>query len=261
MTDIEPLLEIMRRLRHPDQGCPWDRAQDFRSIVPYTLEEAYEVADAIERQDWAKLPDELGDLLFQVVFYAQIAEERSMFDFGAVLGAIENKLIRRHPHVFGDQVVDDAAQQSLAWEAHKAQERQASEQPGLLDDIPLALPALTRAAKLQRRAARVGLDWPAVDGVLERVQQEIDELRAAIASADDEDIEDELGDVLFSVVNLARHLQRDPEQALQSASRKFEQRVRWMEQTLAASDETLDGQTPEQLEQLWQAAKRAQRRD
>jgi ATP diphosphatase len=259
MADINPLLEIMRRLRDPQTGCPWDIEQTFKTIVPYTLEEAYEVADVIEREDWPKLHDELGDLLFQVVFYARMAEEQGMFGFDEIMHAICDKLIRRHPHVFSDHEIKDAEEQTRVWEALKEQERKAQHaegDPSILHDIPRALPALTRAGKLQRRAARVGLDWPAVDGVFDKLIEELDELRAAVKEGQQPAITEELGDLLFTGVNLARHLEVDAEQALREASQKFEARVRRIETLLGEQGESIAEQTPEQLDELWRQAKK-----
>jgi MazG family protein len=237
-TGIEALLAIMARLRAPG-GCPWDRAQDFRSIAPYTVEEAYEVAEAAETGDMPALKDELGDLLLQVVFHAQMAEEAGAFGFDDVAHGTVDKLVRRHPHVFGAANAADPEAVTLAWEDHKAAERLAKAAPGripsALDGIDLGLPALTRAAKLQRRAARVGFDWRGAAEIYAKIDEEIIELKAEIvAKSSTERIEDELGDLLFSVVNLARKLTLDPEQALRAATRKFERRFRAVEQGLAA---------------------------
>ncbi|RMG30689.1 MAG: nucleoside triphosphate pyrophosphohydrolase [Gammaproteobacteria bacterium] len=255
------LLAVMARLRDPERGCPWDLAQDFRTIVPHTLEEAYEVADTIEREDWAQLPGELGDLLFQVVFYARLAEERGWFDFHAVAAGIVEKLIRRHPHVFGGDRVPDRHGQREAWEGFKEEERRARGQAGLLDDLPRALPALVRALKLQRRAARVGMDWEHVYPVLEKLEEETEELRAAIEAEEPARMRHELGDLLFTLVNLARHLEIDPEQALREANRRFEARLRYMERRLQAEGRTFAETDPEQLDRLWEEAKRKMHHD
>jgi ATP diphosphatase len=256
---IDELLDIMRKLRSPETGCPWDIEQDFDSIAPYTLEEAYEVVDAIARRDWDDLREELGDLLFQVVYHAQMAEEDGRFAFGDVVRLINEKLIRRHPHVFGDAVVADAAQQSVAWERHKAQERSVKRRPGLLDDIPTALPALVRAQKLQGRAARVGFDWPDASGVLEKLHEEISELEQARLQADSRQrAGEELGDLLFTCVNLARHLGVDAEQVLSAASARFETRFRAME-AMAGGGRALDDLSPAQWDSLWRRAKAGQR--
>ena len=251
------LLEIMARLRDPDGGCPWDLAQDFASVAPYTIEEAYEVLDAIEQGEPAALCDELGDLLFQVVFHARMAEERGWFGFPDVVVAISDKLVRRHPHVFGDVQVADAGQQTLAWEAHKAAEREArggAVRTGALDGVPLALPALSRAAKLQRRVARLGLDWPDWRGVLDKVREELAEIEAEVARGG-EGLEGEIGDLLFACVNLARHLDVDAEAALRGANRKFERRVAWLEARLAEQGRRLQDADAGELNALWEAAK------
>lgn len=251
---LQRLLEIMRRLRDPHGGCPWDRDQDFHSIAAYTLEEAYEVVDAIEHGDPELLCDELGDLLFQVVFHARMAEERGWFGFAQVAAAIANKLERRHPHVFGDVEIADAEAQTLAWEAHKRSEREQRGHTGVLAGVPLALPALTRAAKLQKRAARIGLDWPDAEGVLEKLQEELDELDAARASAAADAVSAEIGDLLFTCVNLARHLGVDPEGALRAANARFEARVAHVESASTAVPGPLSAAD---LDRLWQSAKQA----
>jgi len=260
---VTRLLEIMARLRDPEHGCPWDRAQTWRSLIPFTVEEAYEVADAIERGSGEALREELGDLLFQIVFYAQIASETGSFDFNAVADGIAEKLERRHPHVFGDAHIESAEQQTLAWEEHKARERaRRGDGPdvGALDGVAQALPALTRAAKLQQRAARVGFDWPSVDGVLAKVDEELAEVCAELdAEAPvSERLEHELGDLLLAVTNLARHLKVDPEAALRRANRRFETRFRHMEQALAAHGGDLSRLSPAELDALWREAKAAE---
>lgn len=249
---LQRLLEIMRRLRDPQGGCPWDRAQDFRSIAAYTLEEAYEVVDAIEREHPDELCDELGDLLFQVVFHARMAEERGWFGFAQVAAAIAGKLERRHPHVFGDVEIADAESQTLAWEAHKHSERAQRGHTGVLAGVPLALPALTRAAKLQKRAARIGLDWPDAEGVLVKLQEELGELDAARSGGTPEAVSAEVGDLLFTCVNLARHLGIDPEGALRAANARFEARVAHVEAALPA-----EPLSAEELDRLWASAKLA----
>lgn len=264
-SPIARLLWVMARLRDPDGGCPWDLEQDFVTIAPYTIEEAYEVADAIARGDLDHLKDELGDLLLQVAYHAQMAKEAGLFDFDEVAAAIADKMIRRHPHVFGAASVDSAQAQSLAWEATKAAERQdkASEQGErhrLLDDVPLALPALTRAAKLQRRAARVGFDWPETAPVLAKIEEEIAELRAEIdARASSDRLTDEVGDLLFAVVNLARHLRVDGETALRQSNAKFERRFGAIEDSLRARGGRLEDASLDEMEALWQQAKAAER--
>jgi MazG family protein len=255
MREMTDLLELMARLRDPEHGCPWDRAQTYATIVPHTIEEAYEVADAIARADWAELRDELGDLLFQVVFYAQIAREEGRFDFAAVARGIVEKMTRRHPHVFGDEKYADAAEQTAAWERIKAAEKTARP-AGTLDGVPLALPGLTRAVKLQKKASKVGFDWGAVEPVLAKIEEEIAEIRHEIASAAPvERVADELGDVLFAVANLARHLQIDPEAALRGTNAKFERRFRRIEQWLAEDGRTPTDSTLAEMDALWERAK------
>lgn len=253
---LERLLEIMRRLRAPD-GCPWDRAQSFASVAPYTLEEAYEVADAIERGDLESLREELGDLLFQVVFHARIAEEAGVFDFAGVAAAVADKLVRRHPHVFGDASYPDAAAQSADWETIKAEERRRKQgRTGTLDGIPRALPALSRAAKLTRRAARVGFDWPDAGGALDKIEEEIRELRAEIATdAPRAKLQDELGDILFAVVNLARKLDIDPEAALRGTTAKFERRFRAIEAELESRGRRPADSSLEEMDGIWNEVK------
>lgn len=270
MDAMDELLGIMVRLRDPERGCPWDRAQTFASIVPHTLEEAYEVADAIERGDMRDLPDELGDLLFQVVFYAQLASETGAFAFDDVAAGIAAKLIRRHPHVFGDAAVESAAAQSRDWEAYKAAERRAraaaeNRVASTLDGVSLALPALSRAVKLQRRAARVGFDWPMAAPVLDKVQEELGELRAELArSADTDRVMEEFGDLLFACVNFARHLDIDPESALRHANAKFERRFRRLEALLTEQGVSSQESSLEAMDALWERVKveeHAERRD
>lgn len=256
--DIGALTRIMANLRDPAGGCPWDVEQTHTSIAKYAIEEAYEVVDAIERDDMADLKDELGDLLLQVVFHAQMARERGAFDFNDVVEAICDKMVRRHPHVFGDAEERDAETQSSAWEEIKAAERAAkgkADTARILDDVPHALPALTRARKLQKRAAAVGFDWPDTGGVLGKLVEEIDELTGATASQSAEAIEDEYGDVLFTLVNLSRYLKVDPEQALRRTSSKFVTRFSHVEDSVAASGKTFGEHTLDELEAYWQAAK------
>lgn len=252
----------MERLRDPEHGCPWDLKQDFNSIVPSTLEECYELAAAIEAADYPHVADELGDVLFQVVFYAQLARERGLFSFGAVVDSLASKLLRRHPHVFADgqiEAVPDRRIDSEAvrhqWEAIKADERAEREQHGALDDVPIALPALPRAQKLQKRAARVGFDWPTPAPVLDKLDEELQELRAALASGDTTAIEEEVGDLLFTCVNLARLLRLDAESALRRANAKFERRFRAMERTAEARQSRLADLDDAALDNLWRAAK------
>ncbi|MDE2182121.1 MAG: nucleoside triphosphate pyrophosphohydrolase [Alphaproteobacteria bacterium] len=254
--DIESLLEIMRRLRDPGRGCPWDREQNFATIAPYTIEEAYEVAGAIEDENWPHLKDELGDLLFQVVFHAKMAEEQGLFDFGGVVGAITSKMIARHPHVFADETMPaTAAAQTVAWEERKKGER-AAKALGILDDVPRALPALARAEKLQKRAGTVGFDWESAPKVVEKIAEEAGEIaEAQAAGAPPEKLEEEVGDLLFAVANLARHLKVDPEKALRAANAKFIRRFRAIEAGLAARGTTPAEATLEEMEALWVAAK------
>ena len=253
------LIEIMARLRDPVGGCPWDIEQTFASIAPYTVEEAYEVADAIERNDLADLKEELGDLLLQVVFHSRMAQELGAFDLSDVAAAINDKMIRRHPHVFGDHAYDDVEDQKAGWETLKAQERQAKAKGGVLDDVPAGLPALTRAVKLTKRAARVGFDWPSTDEVLDKLAEEIDELKVEIAAGDKAKAREELGDLLFVCANLARKLDVEPEDALRATNAKFARRFAFIEAELAR-----DGRTPEQsdlaeMDGLWNAAKAAEK--
>jgi ATP diphosphatase len=258
---MNELLEIMRRLRDPDSGCPWDLQQDFSSIVSHTVEETYELVDAIDAGDFKQVREELGDVLFQVVFYAQLAEERDLFTFGDVLSDISSKLVSRHPHVFGDlrpEVVGDSLSEAEVkenWERLKQAERETKMRTAILDDVPLALPALSRAQKLQKRAARVGFDWPAIDGVWEKIEEEVAEVREAIAVGSHSDIEAEVGDVLIAVVNLARHLGVDAETAARRANGRFESRFRHMEKAADEDGVSLRDESLAQLEQRWQRAK------
>ncbi len=256
MTSLERLLAIMVRLRDPQGGCPWDREQDWASIAPHTIEEAYEVADAVRRGDPAAVLDELGDLLFQVVFQARIAEERGLFNFDDVAAAIADKLERRHPHVFGTAQIGSAAEQSLAWERHKdAERRTRGVQDGALADVALGLPALTRAIKLGSRAARVGFDWHDVQGVLAKIEEELGELRAVLATGRTDAIREEFGDVLFSLAQSARHLGVDAEVSLCDANGKFERRFRHMEHLLRVEGRDAAQASQAELESLWLRAK------
>ncbi len=260
VSPIDRLLEIMSRLRAPQGGCPWDLAQTFASIAPHTVEEAYEVVEAIETGDRAALKDELGDLLFQVVFYAQMAKEEGSFDFADVVAAICDKMERRHPHVFGDQTIADVQAQTVQWEAQKARERQqkaGNQRQSALAGVSTALPAQTRALKLQARAGRVGFDWPEAAQVFDKIAEEIEEVRAELGDTVDQDrLEDEVGDLLFACVNLARKLKVDPETALRRGNRKFERRFHHIERELAGQGRTPGEASLDEMEALWAAAKR-----
>ncbi len=259
---IHPLLELMQRLRDAQHGCPWDRAQNYASLVPHTLEEAYEVAEAIAREDWRELCAELGDLLFQIVFYAQLAAEEGRFDFADVVSGIVEKMTRRHPHVFANAHYANHAAQMADWERIKAAEKGATEARSILDDITLALPALTRALKLQKRAAQVGFDWETLPPVLAKVEEEFAELRHEISTHGSvQRIAEEMGDTLFALVNLARHLQLDPEAALRGTNQRFSQRFRYIEQCLAQQGRTAKNADLAELEALWQRAKMQERMD
>ncbi|WP_095155717.1 nucleoside triphosphate pyrophosphohydrolase [Pseudomonas sp. Irchel 3E13] len=270
MYTLDDLLHLMARLRDPQYGCPWDLKQNYASIVPHTLEEAYEVADAIERGDFEHLQGELGDLLFQVVYYSQLAREEGRFEFAGVIDSITRKLIRRHPHVFPtgelyaplDTPLLDEEQVKQRWEEIKAEERAEKSEPeqlSLLDDVPAALPALSRAAKLQKRAAQVGFDWPGPLPVLDKVREELDEVLEAMAEGDAAAMADEVGDLLFATVNLARHLKLDPENALRGANAKFERRFRFIEQALRDIGRPIEDCTLEDLDALWGEAKRQEK--
>lgn len=261
MTPIDRLNAIMARLRDPERGCPWDVEQTFETIAPYTLEEAYEVADAIERGDWDELRSELGDLLFQVVFHARMAEEQGLFAFDDVANAIADKLERRHPHVFGEEAAKaDGAAQKARWEDIKAAERKAKAQHGVLDDVPVGLPALARAAKLTKRAARVGFDWPSTAEVLDKLDEEVAELKAEIAAGDLDKARGELGDLLFVMANLARKLGVEPEDALRGTNAKFVRRFGFIEAELAKTGRTPELSNLGEMDALWDAAKAAERR-
>jgi len=250
------LLEIMRRLRDPQTGCPWDIEQDFATIAPYTIEEAYEVADAIERAAWDELKGELGDLLFQSVFHAQMAEEKGLFSFQDVADTMSDKMVARHPHVFGDQSRDKSAeQQTLDWETIKAAEREARARGGVLDDVALNLPALMRAEKLQKRAARVGFDWPDIGQVVDKIAEEARELAEARESLPQDKIAEEMGDLLFVMANLARHLKVDAETALRDANAKFVRRFHFIEAELEKRGKTPDESDLEEMDALWTRAK------
>lgn len=260
--DVGDLVRVMQRLRDPEHGCPWDLKQDFASIVPSTLEECYELAHAIEHGDFGHVAEELGDVLFQVVFYAQLGSERGLFDFGSVVHTLVEKLVRRHPHVFGDGEIEGVVagdtsvdEVNATWEAIKQEERSAREQHGILADIPLALPALPRAQKLQKRACSVGFDWQEAAGVLEKLDEEIAELRAAMANGDARNTRGELGDILFTCVNLARHLKVDAEAALRQSSAEFERRFHAMERYAEDAGDSLQNLDAAALDELWERAK------
>jgi ATP diphosphatase len=271
MYQLNDLLHLMARLRDPQHGCPWDLQQNYASIVPHTIEEAYEVADAIERGDFDHLPGELGDLLFQVVYYSQLAREEGRFEFAQVVDGITRKLLRRHPHVFPDgdlygapdvAKLDEAAVKQR-WEEIKAEERAekaaAPEQLSLLDDVPSVLPSLSRAIKLQKRAGQVGFDWPEALPVVDKVREELDEVLVAMSENDPEAIQDEIGDLLFTVSNLARHLKVDPETALRAANAKFERRFRFIEQALREAGRAMQDCTLDELDALWGEAKKLEK--
>jgi ATP diphosphatase len=256
MSSIDRLLQIMARLRDPQRGCPWDLEQNFGTIAPYTIEEAYEVADAIERKDYPALRDELGDLLFQVVFHSQMAREQGSFGFDDVVAAICDKMERRHPHVFGEAQIENAQAQTVAWEEQKRLERERSGK-SVLAEVPLALPALTRANKLGKRAAQVGFEWPDVAGAIDKLDEELGELRKGLgAQADQAHITDELGDVLFCVVNVCRYLGVDPETALKGANAKFERRFGYVEERLREQGRSPGDATLEEMDKLWDEGKK-----
>ncbi|MES1191850.1 MAG: nucleoside triphosphate pyrophosphohydrolase [Steroidobacter sp.] len=261
-NNLQRLLDIMATLRDPAKGCPWDKEQTFATIAPYTLEEAYEVADAIARNDMNALKDELGDLLFQVVFHSQMAAEQGAFNFDDVAGAICDKMQRRHPHVFGDEQIASATAQTIAWEEHKRRERGDGGHSSVLDNIPLALPALTRAAKLGKRAATIGFEWPDVQGALDKMSEELREVQQAVSNhAAEDELTDELGDVLFCVVNVCRHLHIDPEAALRSVNNKFERRFRHVEARMKENHQQ-PKQTPlAVMDSYWDEAKEMERQN
>lgn len=263
---LADLLRVMERLRDPQTGCPWDIRQDFRSIVPSTLEECYELAQAIEHEDYPHVAEELGDVLFQVIFYAQLGREQGLFSFASVVDGLVDKLLRRHPHVFRDGEIEGvvegrASVESVkqSWEAIKQQERHGKSLSGILADVPVALPALPRAQKLQKRAAQVNFDWPDAQGVLAKLEEEIGELREALAAGDEAAVGEEMGDILFSSVNLARKLGLDAEASLRASTAKFEGRFQIMESKAEQAGKALAQLSTEELEEHWDAAKRAER--
>jgi|TARA_R110002096_G_scaffold436056_1_gene666482 nucleoside triphosphate diphosphatase len=261
MDNIKALLKIMETLRDPKDGCAWDVEQTFKTIAPYTIEEAYEVAEAVEQDDMDGLKDELGDLLFQVVFHARMAEEAGHFDFSDVVDAIADKMVRRHPHVFADDNFRTAEEQTVAWEEQKAAERAAKKQKSVLDGVTVGLPALTRAVKLQKRASRVGFDWPETSQVIDKLQEEMLELSEELVAnqQDQAKIEEEFGDMMFVYANLARHLKIDPEEALRAANTKFTNRFNKIEQHIDKENNSIDQYSLEELEKLWVKAKEEER--
>ena len=262
MQSLQQLLDIMRALREPDSGCPWDRQQDFHSLIPYTIEEAYEVADAIERNDFDDIKSELGDLLFQIVFYSQLANEQNAFDFNDVTQVICEKLIRRHPHVFADATVTSAEEQTKEWEKLKHQERKEKAEENLsflshLDDVSRTLPSLMRAEKLQKRAAREGFDWPDVQGVVAKIYEELKEVQQELDAEVQEQVklEDEIGDLFFSCINLSRYVGIDAEQSLRKANLKFERRFRELEKIAFNKGQQISKMTVDEMEELWREVK------
>ena len=253
---IDRLVQIMRTLRDPQRGCPWDREQTFATLAPYAIEEAYEVAEAIRRDDLSALRSELGDLLFQVVFHAQLASEQGAFSFEDVVVAICDKMQRRHPHVFGSHTIENAQQQTIAWEEHKRRERIDRGEASVLDDVAIALPGLTRAMKLGRRASGVGFDWPDLQGPLQKLDEELVEIREVVQQGGDQQaLRDEVGDLLFSVANLCRHIAVDPEDALRQANAKFERRFRHVETRLKLQNRAPAQATLQEMDELWDEAK------
>jgi MazG family protein len=260
---ITALLDVMAKLRDPDKGCPWDREQTFETIAPYTIEEAYEVNDAITQGNQDNIKDELGDLLFQVVFYAQMAKEQGLYNFDDITHGVVNKMIRRHPHVFGSTTIATEAAQRVAWETHKAEERKSAQEtndrpPSVIDGVAMALPALMRAEKIQKRASGSGFDWPEIGPVYDKVMEELEETREAASKSPlkQDAIEDEVGDLLFACVNLARHLDVDPESALRRGNEKFSRRFKALEKILSTKNKTSADCTIEQLEEIWQSVKK-----
>lgn len=259
---MDELLAIMATLRDPKIGCGWDLKQDFKSIVPHTLEEAFEVADCIERGDFSELKNELGDLLFQVIFYAQLAREQQLFDFNDVVSSLNDKLVRRHPHVFNNQQTLTDEQLSAQWQAIKAKERaeKAPKQPSLWQDIPVAMPSLSKAKKIQQRVSTLGFDWPSYHGALDKVAEEVDEVKEALALNPYSDHSaEEVGDLLFATVNVARHIKRDPEQLLRSANDKFSARFEKVQAYLTARGKHLESATLDEMDEAWEAIKKGNR--
>ncbi|MBD1565280.1 nucleoside triphosphate pyrophosphohydrolase [Vibrio sp. S12_S33] len=259
---IEQLERIMAQLRDPENGCPWDNKQTFESVVPYTIEETYEVVDAIHNQDWPNLKEELGDLLFQVIFYSQMAKEQGLFDFSEVVAAVNEKLTRRHPHVFSDTKFENEAQINANWEAEKAKEKAQAgkKQQSILDSIPQSFPSLLRATKIQKKCAKYGFDWNSLGPVVDKVHEEIDEVmeEALQVNPDFARVEDEMGDLLFATVNLARHLKTDPEVALNKANRKFSRRFQAIEAMVAENEKQLTDLSLDELDAMWNEVKRSE---
>lgn len=253
MTEIQQLREIMAMLRNPEKGCPWDVEQNFKSIAQHTIEEAYEVVDAIEKEDMQSLKEELGDLLLQVIFHSQMAEEENLFNFEDVVAVLNKKLIERHPHVFGDKDIKTAAEQENSWEEIKKQERQKKGEGSVLDGVARSLPALTRSVKLQKRAAKVGFEWPTMDGVFAKIEEEIGELKQAVK--EDSNIAEEYGDVLFAFSNLGRKLHLSPEDCLRACNAKFERRFSHIEKRLREENRDIEKATLEEMDILWDEAK------
>ena len=254
-TKIEELLAVMERLRDPENGCPWDRQQNYETIAPYTIEEAYEVADAIDREDFKALKSELGDLLFQVIFHAEMANEKGIFDLKEVISELNDKLVRRHPHVFANEQAISSKESLSIWEDIKAEERKAQKLDSLMDDVPKNLPSLIRAKKLQKRAARIGFDWKDANKVINKIEEELDELKIEHSKNNKDKLAEEVGDILFTIVNLTRHYDLDPEDIMRRSNLKFEQRFKAMEKYAEHNDLELDGMSVAQLEEVWQKIK------